>query len=137
VAVIADNTWAAFQGRKSLNVVWDNGPNESYDSDEYKKELQETARKPGKSVRNEGDVEAAFTKGGKTFEADYYVPLLAHAAMEPLVALAEFKDGKVTAWAPTQNPQAVQDIVSKELGIPQDHVICHVTLLGGAFGRKS
>src|SRR5438309_7271719 len=137
VAVIADNTWAAFQGRKSLNVVWDNGPNESYDSDQYKKELQETARKPGKSVRNEGDVESAFAKGGKTFEADYYVPLLAHAPMEPLVALAEFKDGKVTAWAPTQNPQAVQDIVAKELGIPKDHVICHVTLLGGAFGRKS
>src|SRR6266403_1213490 len=137
VAVIADNTWAAFQGRKSLNVVWDSGPNESCDSDQYKKELQEAARKPGKSVRNEGDVESAFAKGGKTFEADYYVPLLAHAAMEPLVALAEFKDGKVTAWAPTQNPQAVQDIVAKELGIPKDHVICHVTLLGGGFGRKS
>jgi len=119
VAVIADNTWAAFQGRKSLNVVWDSGPNESYDSDQYKKELQETARKPGKSVRNEGDVESAFAKGGKTFEADYYVPLLAHAAMEPLVALAEFKDGKVTAWARTQNPQAVQDIAAKELGIPK------------------
>src|SRR4029450_7574228 len=78
-----------------------------------------------------------FAKGGKTFEADYYVPLLAHATMEPLVALAEFKDGKVTAWAPTQNPQAVQDIVAKELSIPKDHVICHVTLLGGGFGRKS
>src|SRR5258705_11707284 len=57
--------------------------------------------------------------------------------MDPLVALAEFKDGKVTAWAPTQNPQAVQDIVAKELGIPKAHVICHVTLLGGGFGRKS
>jgi len=98
VAVIADNTWAAFQGRKSLNVVWDRRPNESYDSEQYKHELQETARKPGKLVRNEGDVDATFAKGGKTFEADYYVPLLAHAPMEPLVALAEFKDGKVTAW---------------------------------------
>jgi isoquinoline 1-oxidoreductase beta subunit len=54
-----------------------------------------------------------------------------------MVALAEFKDGKVTAWAPTQNPQAVQDIVSKELGIAKEDVICHVTLLGGGFGRKS
>jgi isoquinoline 1-oxidoreductase subunit beta len=78
-----------------------------------------------------------FAKDGKSFEADYYVPLLAHAAMEPLVALAEFKDGKVTAWAPTQNPQAVQDIVAKELGISPSDVICHVTLLGGGFGRKS
>jgi isoquinoline 1-oxidoreductase beta subunit len=57
--------------------------------------------------------------------------------MEPLVALAEFKDGKATLWAPTQNPQAVQDIVSKELGISKADVICHVTLLGGGFGRKS
>ena len=57
--------------------------------------------------------------------------------MEPMVALAEFKDGKVTAWAPTQNPQAAQAIVSSELGIPPGDVICHVTLLGGGFGRKS
>jgi len=78
-----------------------------------------------------------FAKGGKIHEADYYVPLLAHASMEPMVALAEFKNGKATLWAPTQNPQAVQDIVSKELGIAKEDVICHVTLLGGGFGRKS
>jgi len=137
VAVIADNTWAAFQGRKKLNISWDNGPNESYDSDAYKNELRETTHKPGKVVRNIGDADAAFSKGGKVYEADYYVPLLAHATMEPLVALAEFKDGKVTAWAPTQNPQAAQDIISKELGIAKEDVICHVTLLGGGFGRKS
>jgi isoquinoline 1-oxidoreductase subunit beta len=137
VAVIADNTWAAFQGRKKLKVVWDNGPNETYDSTQYKKELQETARKPAKVIRSEGDVDAAFAKGGKIMEAEYYVPLLAHASMEPMVALAEFRDGKVTAWAPTQNPQAVQDIVSTELGIEKEDVICHVTLLGGGFGRKS
>lgn len=137
VAVIADNTWAAFQGRKKLNISWDNGPNESYNSADYKNELRETSHRPCKVVRSTGDVDTAFANGGKTLEADYYVPLLAHAAMEPLVALAEFKDGKVTAWAPTQNPQAVQDIVAKELGISPKDVICHVTLLGGGFGRKS
>jgi isoquinoline 1-oxidoreductase subunit beta len=137
VAVIANNTWAAFQGRKKLKITWDNGPNESYDSVEYKKELRETAHKPGKRVRNVGDSDKAFATDKNVFEADYYVPLLAHAAMEPLVALAEFKDGKVTAWAPTQNPQAAQAIVSSELGIPKENVICHVTLLGGGFGRKS
>jgi isoquinoline 1-oxidoreductase beta subunit len=137
VAVIADNTWAAFQGRQKLNIEWDNGPNETYNSDEYKKTLQDTARKPCKVVRSKGDVDPEFGRGGKIIEADYYVPLLAHASMEPMVALAEFKDGKVTAWAPTQNPQAVQDIVAKELGIAKEDVICHVTLLGGGFGRKS
>src|SRR6266850_1101231 len=137
VAVIADNTWAAFQGRKKLNIVWDNGPNETYDSAQYKKELQETARKPAKVVRSEGDVDSVFAKGGKIIEADYYVPLLAHVSMEPMVALADFRDGRATIWAPTQNPQAAQDIVSKELGIAKENVICHVTLLGGGFGRKS
>jgi isoquinoline 1-oxidoreductase beta subunit len=137
IAVIADNTWAAFQGRKKLNIAWDNGPNESYNSDAYKNELRATSHNPCKVVRNVGDADAAFAKANKVYEADYYVPLLAHAAMEPLVALAEFKDGKATLWAPTQNPQAVQDIVSKELGIAKEDVICHVPLLGGGFGRKS
>jgi isoquinoline 1-oxidoreductase beta subunit len=136
VAVIADNTWAAFQGRKKLKITWDNGPNESYDSAEYKKELRHTAHKPGKVIRSVGDSDKAFPTEN-VFEADYYVPLLAHAPMEPMVALAEFKDGKVTAWAPTQNPQAAQAIVSSELGIAREDVICHVTLLGGGFGRKS
>jgi len=137
VAVIADNTWAAFQGRKKLKITWDNGPNESYDSVEYKKELRETAHQPGKLIRSVGDSDKEFPTGNNVVEADYYVPLLAHVPMEPMVALAEFKDGKVTAWVPTQNPQAVQAIVSSELSIPVQDVICHVTLLGGGFGRKS
>src|SRR5438132_13706748 len=137
VAVIADNTWAAFEGRKKLKISWDNGANESYNSEQYKNELRETSHSPCKVVRNVGDADAVFAKAGKLHEADYYVPLLAHASMEPVVALAEFKDGKATLWAPTQNPQAEQDLVSKELGIPKEDVICHVTLLGGGFGRKS
>src|SRR5256712_13693644 len=96
IAVIADNTWAAFQGRKKLNIAWDNGPNESYDSDSYKNELRATSHNPCKVVRNIGDADAAFAKGGKVYEADYYVPLLAHASMEPMVALAQFQDGKAT-----------------------------------------
>ena len=104
---------------------------------QYKKELQETARKPGKVARNIGDVDAVFAKGGKIMEAEYYLPHLAHATMEPPVALADFRDGKVTIWAPTQSPQAVQETVAEELGIPKENVICHVSLLGGGFGRKS
>ena len=96
IAVIADNTWAAFQGRKKLNVSWDNGPNETYNSEAYKSELRATSHNPCKVVRNIGDADAVFAKGGKIYEADYYVPLLAHASMEPMVALAEFKGGKAT-----------------------------------------
>jgi isoquinoline 1-oxidoreductase subunit beta len=137
VAVIADNTWAAMQGRRKLKVDWDLGPNASLDSAAYKKTLRETARKACKVARNDGDVDAAFKTATKVHEAEYYVPHLAHASMEPPVAVAEFKNGKVEAWAPTQNPQAVQDTVAKALGIKPADVTCHVTLLGGGFGRKS
>jgi isoquinoline 1-oxidoreductase beta subunit len=137
VAVIANSTWAAFQGRKRLRVDWENGAHASYNSEQYKKQLQQTARTSAKVVRNQGDVDATFAKGGKIIEGEYYVPHLAHAAMEPLVAVADFRDGKVTAYAPTQNPQAVQDTVAKALGITKENVICNVTLLGGGFGRKS
>jgi isoquinoline 1-oxidoreductase beta subunit len=88
-------------------------------------------------ARNVGDVDAEFAKGGKIHEADYYVPMLAHAPMEPPAAVAEFKDGKVIAWTATQNPQAVQSTVAAALGIKPADVTCHVTLLGGGFGRKS
>lgn len=137
VAVIADNTWSAIEGRKALKVEWNSGENAGFDSAAYRKELHEAARKPQKVVRNIGDVDAEFRRAAKTHEADYYVPLLSHAPMEPPVAVAEFKDGKVIAHAPTQNPQAVQEAVSSALGIAKQDVICHVTLLGGGFGRKS
>ena len=74
VAVIADNTWAAFQGRHKLKVDWENGPHAVYNSGEFRKTLSETARLPGKVVRNIGDVDAAFAKGGKIVEAEYYAP---------------------------------------------------------------
>lgn len=136
VAVIADNSWTAMQGRKQLKLEWDLGPNATYDSEAFKSTLVEAARQPQKVVRKVGDVDAEF-KRGKVIEADYYTPLLAHAAMEPPAAVAEYKDGKVVAWACTQNPQAVQETVANAVGIKKEDVTCHVTLLGGGFGRKS
>jgi isoquinoline 1-oxidoreductase subunit beta len=137
VAVIADNTWAAIKGREKLKVEWEAGENASYESAAYKQSLLETVRKPQKVARNVGDVDAEFAKGGKIHEAEYYVPHLAHAPMEPPAAVAEFKDGKALIYAATQNPQAVQDTVATALGIDKKNVECHVTLLGGGFGRKS
>jgi len=137
VAVIADNTYAAFKGRKSLKIEWDSSPHSVYNSGPYRKTLEATSRQPGKVARNVGDVDAAFAKGGKIIEAEYYAPHLAHVSMEPPVAVAEYRDGKVLAWAPTQNPQAVQETIAGVLGIKKEDVICHVTLLGGGFGRKS
>jgi len=137
VAVIANNTWAAMQGRKKLKPEWEFGPGASYDSAAYKDELKQATRVAGRVERNAGDVDAAFAKGAKTHEADYYVPHLAHAEMEPPTAVAQFQDGKVTAWTATQDPQQVQTTVARVLGIKSNDVTCYVTLLGGGFGRKS
>ena len=137
VAVLADNTWAAMQGRKKLKIEWEKSPHSVWNSDAYKKELQETARKPGKVARENGDVDAAFAKGGKIIEAEYYAPMLAHASMEPPAALAMYRDGKVEVWAATQGPQGARDAVAQALGLKKEDVTVHVTLLGGAFGRKS
>ncbi|HEX6546848.1 MAG TPA: molybdopterin cofactor-binding domain-containing protein, partial [Bryobacteraceae bacterium] len=137
VAVIADNTWAAMQGRKKLKAEWEFGPNAIFQSETYKQGLIAASRKPQKVVRNVGDVDAAFGKASKIIEAQYYTPLLAHASMEPPVAVAEYKDGKVETWSPTQNPNGVLETVASALGIDKKNVTAHVTLLGGAFGRKS
>jgi isoquinoline 1-oxidoreductase beta subunit len=138
VAVIADNTWAAMQGRKKLKPEWDLGINVNYNSGEYKTTLRETARKPNANAdRNVGDVEAEFAKNTKILEAEYWVPHLAHAEMEPPTAVADYKDGKVTVWTATQNPQAVQQTVAPAVGCKLEDVTCNVTLLGGGFGRKS
>jgi isoquinoline 1-oxidoreductase beta subunit len=137
VAVIANNSWAAMQGRKKLKVEWSASKNDKYESAAYKKQLIDTAQKPGRVAREVGNVDAEFSKGGKLIEASYYTPMLAHAPMEPPAAVADYRDGKPLIYASTQNPQAVQDTVAKALGIDEKDVTCHVTLLGGGFGRKS
>jgi isoquinoline 1-oxidoreductase beta subunit len=137
VAVVADNTWSAFKGRDKLKIDWDNGPNASYNSADYRKQLQETAKQAGKTVHSVGDPDAEFAKGGKTFEAEYYAPHLAHASMEPPAAVADVQGDKVTVWAATQNPMGVREEVAKALDLKKEDVACHVTFLGGGFGRKS
>jgi isoquinoline 1-oxidoreductase beta subunit len=137
VAVIGRNTWAAMQGRNALKIVWDDGPNASYDSDTYKAGLEEAARKPGKVVRNDGDYAAAAAAATKRITAEYYLPHLAHASMEPPAASARITQGKCEVWGCFQSPQSVRDMVAKRLGMGAENVTVHVTLLGGGFGRKS
>ncbi|BBP75592.1 xanthine dehydrogenase family protein molybdopterin-binding subunit [Pseudomonas gingeri NCPPB 3146 = LMG 5327] len=137
VAVIASNTWAAIKGREALNIVWDNGDNVSYDSIAYRQELEDSSRKPGKVVRNTGNVDEALKRAASHFEADYYLPHLSQSPMEPMVAIARFNDGQCEAWAPTQAPQVTRERIAERLGIGFDKVTVNVTLLGGGFGRKS
>ncbi len=141
VAVLARDTWAALQGRKQLQIEWEHGPNADYNSATFRESLLATVRQPGKVVRSRGDVDAAFataeTAGSRIVEAEYALPHLAHASMEPPCALARVDATGCDVWAPTQNPQAAQDEVAGALGLPREQVRVHVTLLGGGFGRKS
>ena len=137
IAVIARNTWAAIQGRKKLKIQWDDGPNAGYSSDSYRKQLEEAARKPGKLVRAQGDFDGAMAKATKRVEAEYYIPHLAQAPMEPPAAVARIVDGGCEVWACTQAPQVTRLRLAKRLGLEPEKVKVNVTLLGGGFGRKS
>lgn len=137
IAVIARNTWAAIKGREALKITWDNGPHAAYDSTAFKATLQEAARKPAKVVRNNGDAMAVLGQAGKRIEAEYYIPHLAHATMEPPAATARTANGKCEVWACVQDPQTTRDTVAGRLGWKTDDVKVNVTLLGGGFGRKS
>ena len=103
VAVLARNTWAAMQGRKALKITWDDGPNASYDSSAFKTSLEESARKPGKVVRNDGDFDAAVAKAARRLDAEYYVPHLAHATMEPPAATVRIANGTLMTPMPSSN----------------------------------
>jgi len=137
IAVIADNTWAAIQGRKALKIKWQKGPHAGYESVAYRAELEAAARKPGKAVRNDGNVDAAMKTAAQHVEAEYYIPHLAQAPMEPPAATARIAGGECEVWACTQAPQACRELVAKWLNLPEQKVTIHVTLLGGGFGRKS
>lgn len=137
VAVLARNTWAAIKGREALKLRWADGANGSYDSRRFESVLQAAVRRPGKVVRNDGDALTALRGSGRRIEAEYYLPFLAHASMEPPAATARILDGRCEVWAPVQAPQATRDLVSGLLGMKESDVTVHVTLLGGAFGRKS
>ncbi len=137
IAVVASNSWAAMRGRELLEIEWDEGPNAAYYSQTYDAELRETVRNPGQVIRGEGDVNAALEAAVTTLEAEYFTPHLAHAPMEPPHALAHVTADACEIWAPVQNPQSVQQEAAALTGLDPAQVKVHVTLLGGAFGRKS
>lgn len=137
VAVIAQDTWSALKGRRALRIRWNDGPHGRYESAAYRAELEAAARQPGKVVRNAGNVDEALARSARRISAEYYLPHLAHATMEPPAALAQIRDGRCEVWAPVQDPQTAREDIAKHLGLPAEKVTVHVTLLGGGFGRKS
>jgi isoquinoline 1-oxidoreductase beta subunit len=137
LAVIANNSWAALKGRDLLQIEWDEGPNADYDSTAYKEALLAAVRQPGSVRRSEGDVEAALEEAAKTVVAEYYAPHLAHAPMEPPAAVARVTADSCEIWAPVQDPQSLIPMAEAVTGLKPEQIRVNVTLLGGAFGRKS
>jgi len=114
VAVLAENTWAAWQGRRALKIEWDLGSvalNAGYDSQAFRGELEASTAQSGKTLRSKGDVDAAFAQSPKVVEAGYHIPHLAQAPMEPPVAIALFEYGRWEIWSPTQSPELTQHSV--------------------------
>ncbi len=138
VAVIANNTWSAFQGKLDLDIEWDYGENESFNSEEFQDKLTKRVHAKGKLVPgNRGNVSAAFNDSKNTIEATYKVPFLAHAPMEVPNATAWFKGDAIDVWAPVQDPQTARAELAHFFQIPLDNITINVTFLGGGFGRKS
>ncbi|UTW54575.1 xanthine dehydrogenase family protein molybdopterin-binding subunit [Kordiimonas sp. SCSIO 12610] len=137
VAVVATNTWAAKKGVEALNAQFEGGVNGSYDTEAYEAELWQSVKKGGTNHLNRGDVDKAISEAAKTFEADYFVPHLAHAPMEPMSATAEWIDGKLHIWTSCQDPQSVQSTVAPFVQQKPEDIYVEAALLGGAFGRKS
>jgi isoquinoline 1-oxidoreductase beta subunit len=136
IVIVADSTWTAIKARRALRITWDNGPNASESSNTIDESLRAAAAKPGKRVRNDGDVDAALAKSAKPVEAVYELPFQAHATMEPMNITIHARGGECEVWAPTQSPDWVQKTVAQVLGLSPEKVIVHTTLMGGGFGRR-
>jgi isoquinoline 1-oxidoreductase beta subunit len=136
VAVVADSTWAAMQGRDALQIQWDNGAAAAESTSTLHTALHAGAAKAGKRVRNDGDVDAVLSNGAKRVEATYEFPFLAHATMEPMNITVHARSGEAEVWAPTQSPDWVQRTVAKILDLKPEKVVVHTTFMGGGFGRR-
>lgn len=137
VAVVAENSWAAIEGRKKLKIEWSESENSHHSSKQYLNELKGRLPSKGKVIRERGEAYQAMEGANKLVEAEYTVPYIAHAPMEPPAATAVYTNGSFEIWACTQTPQTTQQTVADVMGVDKSKVKVNVTLLGGGFGRKS
>jgi len=133
VAVVADSVWGAMEGRRVLSVNWDDGPNKNLNTPAVVEGLKQAAAKKGTSLYSAGNVAKAT---GRRVTAEYHLPFMAHAPMEPGNCTANYSGSGCELWAPTQVPQDCRDSVAQALGLDPDQVKVNVTLMGGGFGRR-
>src|SRR5262249_25665243 len=136
VAVVADNTWTAMQGRRALVVQWDEGAGASLTSAAIRQMFVDRAKEPGAVARKVGDFQIGLAKAAKRVDAVYEVPFLAHATMEPMNCTIHAKGESAEAWVPTQSPTSTRALIAETLGLAPEKVAFHTTFMGGGFGRR-
>ncbi|MGC2889854.1 MAG: molybdopterin cofactor-binding domain-containing protein, partial [Candidatus Acidiferrum sp.] len=137
VAVIAEHFWPAKLGREKLKVEWDLGPNTDLSTEKMLRDFAETALKPGAIAKKTGDPEAALKTAAKTITAEYDVPYLAHACMEPLTCVVDLRGDSCEIWTGTQFETVDRASAAQVVGLPPEKVQIHTMLLGGGFGRRA
>src|SRR5579863_4347470 len=133
LAVVADNTWAAMQGRRALEVKWDEGPNAKASTESISKLFADQMAKTGAEARKEGDAPSALSAAAQRIEAVYEAPYLAHATMEPMNCTAYARADRCDVWAPTQFQTMAQGAAAKICGLKPENAFIHTTYLGGGF----
>lgn len=137
VAIVADTWWAAQSARKKLKVEWDEGPTAAQSTEGFHAQAAKLAtEKPGFTLRNDGNTEKALQGAKKTVEATYTYPFISHAQLEPENCTAQFKEGKLEIWAPTQTPGRGLQMAAEDSGLPVDKITLHLLQIGGGFGRR-
>jgi len=137
VAVLGADFWSANLGRRALEVVWDEGPHAGLSTAGMREDYARLARTPGALARKEGDGEATLAKAAQKIEAEYEVPYLAHAMMEPLNCLVDLRDHSCEIWTGTQFQTVDQAAAARVAGLKPEEVKIHTLFLGGGFGRRA
>jgi isoquinoline 1-oxidoreductase beta subunit len=136
VAVVADTWWRAKTARDALVITWDEGPGKSLDSAGISAGLRAAAAKPGAAFKKQGDVDAGLAGAAKKLQAEYELPFLAHAAMEPMNFTADVRKDSCLVYGPTQFQQMAAGVAAQASGLKPEQVTVRTTFLGGGFGRR-
>src|ERR1700704_3651387 len=137
VAVIAERFWPAKVGRDKLVVAWDLGPNAELSTEQMLRDFAEQSKSPGSVAKKTGDPEGALKSAAKSITAEYDVPYLAHAMMEPLNCVVDLRTDSCEIWTGTQFETVDRANAAQVAGLPAEKVQIHTTLLGGGFGRRA
>ena len=137
VAVIATDFWSARRGRRALKISWDDGPLAELSTAGMRKQYAELAKTPGAKARKEGNPEKTLAEAAKQIEAEYEVPYLAHATMEPLNCFVDLRPHSLEIWTGTQFQTVDREAAARVAGLKPEEVRIHTPFLGGGFGRRA